>query len=117
MSTPPVAPETFDKDVADEPVELVGYDFGLAPGIRATARRTADHCQRPLSRRSDGGQRRGGRGGGRQAGGARAAARVHIGREGIVTVMTGKVEGGQRARNSRRPPPRSFASRWSRCGC
>jgi len=103
MSTPPVAPETFDKDVADEPVELVGYDFGLSrrgfvqllgAGLLITV-----SAGPLLAQERDGGQRRGGRGGGRGGGGARnVAARVHIGREGIVTVMTGKVEGGQGAR-------------------
>ena len=40
-------------------------------------------------------QRRGGRGGG----GARSiAARIHLGKDGTITVMTGKVEGGQGAR-------------------
>jgi len=42
-------------------------------------------------------QRRGGRGGG--GGGARKiSARVHFGKDGAITVMTGKVEGGQGAR-------------------
>ena len=40
-------------------------------------------------------QRRGGRGEGR---GLSVAARVHIGKDGAITVMTGKVEGGQGAR-------------------
>ena len=41
-------------------------------------------------------QRRGGRGG---SGGARSiAARIHLGKDGTIVVMTGKVEGGQGAR-------------------
>lgn len=40
-------------------------------------------------------QRRGGRGGG---GGQRVAARIHLGKDGRVTVLTGKVEMGQGAR-------------------
>src|SRR6185437_13395367 len=47
-------------------------------------------------------QRRGGRGGGRGGiGGARVkniSARVHIGKDGSITVMTGKVEAGQGSR-------------------
>jgi isoquinoline 1-oxidoreductase len=42
------------------------------------------------------GQRRPGRGGGGQGGSV--AARVHIAKDGAITVMTGKVEGGQGAR-------------------
>jgi isoquinoline 1-oxidoreductase subunit beta len=40
-------------------------------------------------------QRRGGRGGG---GSRNIAARIHLGKDGTITVMTGKVEGGQGAR-------------------
>jgi isoquinoline 1-oxidoreductase len=40
---------------------------------------------------------KGGRGGGEGRGGS-VAARVHIGKDGAITVMTGKVEGGQGAR-------------------
>jgi isoquinoline 1-oxidoreductase len=44
-------------------------------------------------------QRRGGRGGGFGGSGARSiGARVHLGTDGSITVMTGKVEGGQGAR-------------------
>ena len=46
-------------------------------------------------------QRRGGRGGGRGFGGrgpANIAARLHIDRDGAITVMTGKVEAGQGSR-------------------
>ena len=77
----------------EEAVERVGYDFelkrrafvqilgaGLLLAVNAPA----------LA------QRRGGRGG---SGGARIiAARIHIGKDGTITVMTGKVEGGQGAR-------------------
>ena len=44
------------------------------------------------------GQRKGGRGGGRGGGPQKVAARIHVGRDGVITVMTGKVEGGQGAR-------------------
>ena len=44
-------------------------------------------------------QNRGGRGGGRGGGGNRAvAARLHIGNDGLITVLTGKIEMGQGAR-------------------
>ena len=42
------------------------------------------------------GQRRGGRGGGSRS--VSVAARIHIGKDGIITVMTGKVEMGQGSR-------------------
>ena len=51
--------------------------------------------------------------GGRRGGGAdnsNIAARLHIGKDGSITVMTGKVEGGQGlAERSRRRRLRSFA--------
>ena len=46
------------------------------------------------------GQRKGGRGGGRGGGPQKVAARIHVGRDGVITVMTGKVEGGQGAARS-----------------
>src|SRR5436309_914506 len=70
----------------DEPIERVGYDFGLkrrafvqilGAGLLIAAGAPA------LA------QRRGGRQG---RGGARnIAARIHLGADGIITVMTGKV--------------------------
>jgi len=50
-----------------------------------------------LAARAGGGGGRGGFGGGGGGGGA-PAARVHIAKDGAITVMTGKVEGGQGAR-------------------
>jgi isoquinoline 1-oxidoreductase len=43
-------------------------------------------------------QRKGGGGGGGGGQGIRVSARVHLGKDGSITVMTGKVEGGQGAR-------------------
>src|SRR4051812_39617908 len=73
----------------DEPVERVGYDFGLkrrafvqilSAGLLIAAGTPAMA------------QRRG-------AGGARTvAARIHLGKDGTITVLTGKVEAGQGAR-------------------
>jgi isoquinoline 1-oxidoreductase len=76
----------------DEPIERVGYDFGfnrrsfvqlLGAGLLVAVSAPA------LA------QRRGGRGGG---GPRNIAARIHLGKDGIVTVLTGKVEAGQGAR-------------------
>ncbi len=76
-----------------EPVETVAYDFGLSrrgfmqwlgAGLLISASAAPALAQRAGSR-----------------GGARAltvAARVHLGRDGAITVLTGKVEGGQGAR-------------------
>lgn len=88
---------------ADIPVETVRFDFAvgrrdflqaLGAGllIAVTWSSPADA--------QEAGQRRGG-GGGRGRGGGtpvKLASRVHIGQDGIVTVMTGKVECGQGAR-------------------
>ncbi len=77
-----------------EVLEPVGYDFGvsrrsfvqlLGAGLLITASVT------PAL-----GQRSGGRGGGGRA--VSVAARVHLGTDGSITIMTGKVEGGQGAR-------------------
>ncbi len=48
--------------------------------------------------RPQGGQRRGGGGGFRGGGPTPISARLHIGKDGIITLMTGKVECGQGAR-------------------
>src|SRR5437588_5580846 len=77
----------------DEPVERVGYDFGLnrrsfvqilSAGLLIAASPPA------LA------QRRGGRGGG---GARNIGARIHLGTDGTITVLTGKVEAGQGARS------------------
>jgi isoquinoline 1-oxidoreductase len=80
----------------DEPVERVDYDFGL--------------CRRSFVKVLGAGlliaaalpamaQEAGRRGGGPGGGGARnIGARIHLGQDGTITVLTGKVEGGQGAR-------------------
>jgi CO/xanthine dehydrogenase Mo-binding subunit len=62
----------------------LGLGAGLLIGIPATAA----HAQQE-------GRRRGGRG---QAGGTTVSQRLHIGADGLVTVLTGKVEVGQDAK-------------------
>lgn len=78
----------------DEPIERVSYDFGLdrrafvqvlGAGIAIAVGPMPALAQ----------QRSGGRGGGE---GRTVAARIHLGKDGIVTVMAGKVELGQGAR-------------------
>ena len=78
----------------EDPIERVGYDFGLnrrafvqvlGAGLAVVAS--------PVT--ALGQQRRGGRGGEEVR---NVAARIHIGKDGIVTVMAGKVEVGQGSR-------------------
>src|SRR5687768_16128784 len=82
------------KDVDDQIIEPVGYDFGfsrrtfvaaLGAGIVIAANGLPSFAQ----------QRRGGR---RESAPVPLDARLHIGKDGIVTVLTGKVECGQGAR-------------------
>jgi isoquinoline 1-oxidoreductase len=92
MSQPPRPKLQAETDFA-EPIEQVDYDFGLnrrsfvqflGTGLLIAVGATPALAQR------------GGRGGG---GGPRnVSARVHIGEDGSITVMTGKVEAGQGAR-------------------
>ena len=87
----------------DEPVDRV--DFGmsrrrfvqaLGTGLLITVVLDGDAGAQEAPRRGD----RQGRGGGGRGGGPppKVAARLHIGRDGVITVFTGKVEGGQGAR-------------------
>jgi CO/xanthine dehydrogenase Mo-binding subunit len=78
----------------EEDLQPVGYDFGLKR--RAFVQLLGAGLLVAVSAAPALAQRRGGHGGG---GGARSiAARVHLGKDGAITVMTGKVEGGQGAR-------------------
>jgi isoquinoline 1-oxidoreductase len=78
----------------EEQMEPVGYDFGLKR--RAFVQLLGAGLLVAVSAASALAQQRRGRGGG---GGARnIAARVHLGKDGTITVMTGKVEAGQGAR-------------------
>ena len=99
-----------DQDDPNQIYEPVGYDFGLsrrtfvqvlgAGLLIAVASPMAVAQERPnnADRRSGGGER-GGRGGG--GGGGRPVpidARLHIAKDGTITVLCGKVEGGQGSR-------------------
>ncbi len=94
----------------DEPVDLVDYRFADVPaadpsrrevlktlgaGLMIAVAADALNAQEPARGRSPQRGRRGGGGGG---GATTVAARVHIGEDGGLTVMTGKVECGQGAR-------------------
>jgi isoquinoline 1-oxidoreductase len=76
----------------EEAVERVDYDFGLKR--RAFVQILGAGLLIAVSAPALA-QRRGGRGGG---GARNIAARIHLGKDGTITVMTGKVEGGQGAR-------------------
>ena len=79
---------------SEEPVERLAYDFALnrrefvqvlGAGLLITAGAGTAEAQR-----------RGGRGGGGQV--RSVAARIHLGQDGAITVLTGKVEMGQGSR-------------------
>ena len=74
-------------------MEPVGYDFGLKR--RSFVQLLGAGLLLAVSAAPALAQRRGGRGGG---GARNIAARVHLGKDGSITVMTGKVEAGQGAR-------------------
>ena len=80
----------------DEPMEPVGYDFGLTR--RGFVQILGAGLLIAVSDAPLWAQRRGG--GGSFAGSRvrNVAARVHIGKDGSITVMTGKVEAGQGSR-------------------
>src|SRR5437868_6416572 len=82
--------------VEDEPIEPVGYDFGLSRRgfvqILSAGLLIASSVSPALSQRSG---RRGGFGG---SGARTMSARIHLGKDGSITVFTGKVEAGQGAR-------------------
>lgn len=75
-------------------LEPVGYDFGLKR--RSFVQLLGAGLLVAVSAGPALAQRRGGRGGGGQV--RNIAARVHLGTDGTITVMTGKVEAGQGAR-------------------
>ena len=77
----------------EEFVERVDYDFGLSR--RSFAQVLGTGLLVAVSPIPALGQRNRGRGGGRSVS---VAARIHIGKDGTITVMTGKVEMGQGSR-------------------
>ena len=78
----------------EEFVERVKYDFGLSR--RSFAQVLGAGLLIAVSPGPALGQRKGGRGGGGRS--VSVAARIHIGKDGTITVMTGKIEMGQGAR-------------------
>jgi len=80
----------------DEPVERVNYDFGLSRRSFVKVLGAGLLIAATLPAMA---QEEGRRGGGMGGGGARnIGARIHLGQDGTITVLTGKVEGGQGAR-------------------
>src|SRR5687768_2505107 len=85
----------------EQVIEPVGYDFGfsrrsfvqaLGAGLLIAATASPSFALQQQE------QRRRGGGGGRAPQPVELGARLHIGPDGVVTVMTGKVEGGQGSR-------------------
>ncbi|MFI5379677.1 MAG: molybdopterin cofactor-binding domain-containing protein [Tepidisphaerales bacterium] len=93
---------TTTQAVYDEPVDRVVFDFalsrrGFVQVLGAGLLIAVSEVPALGQAAGRGGGRRGG--GGFGGGGARAiTARLHIGKDGVITVLTGKVEGGQGAR-------------------
>jgi isoquinoline 1-oxidoreductase len=77
----------------DEPVERVAYDFGL--NRRSFVQVLGAGLLIAVSASRAAAQRGEWRGGGRSL---KLSARIHLGEDGVITVMTGKVEAGQGAR-------------------
>ena len=86
------APKPAEEADCQEDIEHVGHDFGLKR--RAFVQILGAGLLLAVSTPGLA-QRRGGRGGG---GARNIAARIHLGKDGTITVMTGKVEAGQGAR-------------------
>ena len=87
-------PETSTPQDYQEPVETLAYDFGLKRRsfvqVLGAGLLLAVSTGPALAQRA-------GRGGGGPRGG-KISARIHLGKDGSITVLTGKVEGGQGAR-------------------
>src|SRR3989442_3533149 len=92
----PAFPEEAAGAEYEEPIELVKYDFGLSRRgfvqILSAGLLIASSASPALAQRAG---RRGGFGG---SGARTIAARIHLGKDGSITVLTGKVEAGQGAR-------------------
>src|SRR5438034_10461029 len=91
-SLPGAIPETD----YEEPIERVQYDFGLSRRgfvqMLGAGLLIASTASPALAQRSG---RRGGFGG---SGAGTIAARIHLGKDGSITVLAGKIEAGQGAR-------------------
>jgi CO/xanthine dehydrogenase Mo-binding subunit len=81
-------------DDYQEPIERVGYDFGL--DRRSFVQFISTGLLIVVNAAPALAQRAGQRGGGSRA--VNLGARIHLGKDGSITVLTGKVEGGQGAR-------------------
>ncbi len=92
MNTEP-RPTQFSLSEDDQLIEPVHFDFGL--NRRAFVQVLGTGLLIAAGSASSWAQRSGGRGG---AGNRSLAGRLHIGKDGIITVFTGKVELGQGAR-------------------
>lgn len=92
---PPRAAQ-LNSDAYDEPVDRVDYDFGVSRRsfVKLLGAGLLIAAVAPAVAQEEGAGRRGGSGGGARA----LAARIHLGKDGSITVLTGKVEGGQGAR-------------------
>src|SRR5690349_8292283 len=108
MSDPVLAQLQTPED-PEQIIEPVGYDFGfsrrsfmqvLGAGMLISAAGASVLAQERRGRDNRGGAGGRGRGGGGFAGSpdVNLDARLHIGADGVITVMTGKVEGGQGSR-------------------
>lgn len=98
-ATPPSETELAEVANAayDESVDRVDYDFGLSRRsfVKVLGAGLLIAAVVPAVAQEEGGRR----GGGFGSGGARTlGARIHLGKDGSITVLTGKVEGGQGAR-------------------
>ena len=87
----------FEELNYDELVERVDYDFGLSRRsfVKVLGAGLLVAVTLPAVAQEEGGRRGGGGGGG---GARNLGARIHIGKDGTITVLTGKVEGGQGSR-------------------
>src|SRR5690242_1262370 len=86
-------------ELLDEIIEPVGYDFGLNRRgfvqFLSAGLLIASSVSPALAQRAGGGRRGGGFGG---SGARSIAARILLGKDGSITVLTGKVEAGQGSR-------------------
>ncbi len=95
---PQADPEELLHAAYDEPVDRVAYDFGLTRRsfVKFLGAGLLIAVRLPAVAQEEGGGRRGGGFGG--SGARNLAARIHLGKDGSITVLTGKVEGGQGSR-------------------
>src|SRR2546425_10995090 len=92
----PPLPGALPETDYEEPIEAVKYDFGLSRRgfvqMLGAGLLIASSASPALAQRSG---RRGGFGG---RGARTIAARIHLGKDGSITVLTGKIETGHGAR-------------------